>query len=632
MANPNLESRKNIIEVRMGGKREYVSVEQEAREEISKTITIRTIPDRAIIYVDYETGQLKRDFVLKEGVHRIRIEKDGFASRDTIFQVSSLPDSLTEYTFRLTPKFATISTNVHPVAGYVFSENPILEIGGRTVSLHPENMNSFNHDSSIQYYNLYEGNIIPLRFGTHHIKVSAPGFYPQMRDIVLDEETRHLDMDFELSPICGFLNVLDEERAADAMVYLDEEEIGKIPLVHYTIKSGTHKLRIEKPGFMTDFQECEVVVPEDDDVIVPVKMRPYSSYKITTNVPYCKIWLDGEYMGTAPLTVNLLEGEHEIICQKSGYFTERKLIQTDVSIFSHELSIVLIEAFPVEISSDRTGLGIIVSKGQGKDKVVLSDSLRTPATLNLPLSKEPYSLTLTHDTQNVYRGKFYFNNEKKNRVHVHNWERGFAFVGGDWYLLRPEPFAGTSIEKSFNRVADISLLQFEIVRGLSTSGAKAALFWEANPQEHIVYRSGASTITPDHADYKEVKVLPALSALFLNGEFRMGGALLPCLDANMLASYAWYPNMSELMSFSHISGHDIFLGAEFHSRIPVFNVSIKAGLQAFYGQANIAWPKVGRGAIVEPYAIPIEKCQFVMTVGFSLGTTKGYGKSILRVF
>ena len=106
-----------------------------------------------------------------------------------------------------------------------------------------------------------------------------------------------------------------------------------------------------------------------------------------------------------------------------------------------------------------------------------------------------------------------------------------------------------------------------------------------------------------------------------------------------MTSYAWYPPLTKILPLTHMSGHDAFLGGEISSRIPIFNVNIKAGVQLFYGQANILAPN---GAIKttmvsdryysEPYVVPFHRAEFVVTLGIKLGDHDSKGNNILRVF
>jgi hypothetical protein len=218
----------------------------------------------------------------------------------------------------------------------------------------------------------------------------------------------------------------------------------------------------------------------------------------------------------------------------------------------------------------------------------------------------------------MYRGKFRFDDEKKNQINLLSWTNGVSLLNADWYLMRAPQFSYNETEDlswSYNRIADISLGTVPIVRGLSTSVAKGSLFWE-------------SVHTEGHGPM----VIPALTILFLNGDFRMGGAIFQYMDVNLLASYAWYPNVSSFMYFTHMSGHDIFLGLELNSRIPIFNLHLKAGLQAFYGQANLLREGTTKIFDVKPYNVPIQDFKFVISAGFTLGTNRSRGQSILRIF
>ena len=88
-----------------------------------------------------------------------------------------------------------------------------------------------------------------------------------------------------------------------------------------------------------------------------------------------------------------------------------------------------------------------------------------------------------------------------------------------------------------------------------------------------------------------------------------------------------------------MSGHNVFLGLELNSRIPVINAHIKAGVEAFMGQANIARPGKISTATVDyhyvdvPYKTQsIDDLQFVVSVGFTLGGKEARGQNILRIF
>ena len=220
----------------------------------------------------------------------------------------------------------------------------------------------------------------------------------------------------------------------------------------------------------------------------------------------------------------------------------------------------------------------------------------------------------------------------------------FQLLGANLYVVKPDPCLGsTAFAKSYQRLFDASLGKLKLFNGMTTSVLKGTGFWETNANESIHYPATSTMkedLVPGGEYYKNIKFIPAMSCLFLNEEFRIGGGLHNNVDIDFLATYTWYPPLLKILPVTHMSGHDIFLGGELSSRIPVFNVNVKAGIQTFYGQANICYPD---GVIkstsnpdkryhVETYKVPFNQAEFVVTIGFTIGSMDSKGNNILRVF
>ncbi|MBQ7268680.1 MAG: PEGA domain-containing protein [Bacteroidales bacterium] len=628
--NSERQPRSGEIVVAMGKITAMLEVEQAERPMISGNVVIRTVPEKALIRVDDEQATLKNKFTLSEGRHIIRLEKDGYMRRDTVVTIDPSSPSDTTYLFNLTREFATLSVNITSAKGYEFTELPVLEINGNVVDLHPRNLNDFDKDQPIAWYTLYKGDEIPLRYSDDHIlKVSADGFRTQTRSISLDREHNHLSLSFELEPFCGTLTLTDEENATGARVFINEQDAGTVPFSGKVLQRGNYTVRLVKPGYRTVEDEFNITINGDQETALRISMFPFSSYYITSEPAYCKVFVDGIPAGTTPVSIPMKEGEHVLTITKDGFFPETRTISTDLSLLSHPVDVTLEKTFPLTVRSAKESYDLIISKGSGKNKKVYYDTLETTATVQLPLSKERYSVKLKrYGKRCMYRGKFRFNDPKKNQLNLLAWTPGVSLLSADWYLMRPPVFSYEDVKTdpanpttfNYNRIADISVGTIPIVRGLSTSVAKGSLFWED---------WGAPRAETDPAS---PMVVPALTVLFLNGDFRVGGAIFQYMDVNLLASYAWYPDLSGILQFSHMSGHDIFLGLELNSRIPVFNLHLKAGLQAFYGQGNILRPGTGKIDIQKNYTVPVQDFKFVVSAGFTLGTHKTRGQSILRIF
>lgn len=660
-SNESGEARKGYVEVSMGKERTaYVLVNQEKRATRSGMVRIRTIPDRAFIYIDRDSGMLAEDFELREGRHTIRIEKSGYERKDTTIVLGrEVEKGENAYTFRLSPTFATVSVVIKPEEGYTFDSFPTLDISGNNINLRPGAIKSFNVDREISYYELYEGNVIPLHPGQYVLKVAAAGYLPQTRDISISKGTQS-KYEFVLTPICGTISVTDEEDAEGATILLESKKVGTVPMEGLRIKSGKHTLAFQKAGFITSEPEYEIEVPENKEARFKVSMHRYSAYTIATNPPYCRVYLDGKYQGTSPIRLILGDGEHLLRIDKKGFYPLQKSIRTDFSTTEHRDSIRLVEAWPFRVTADKDSLDIVISKGTGKNRVVYANGVKTPGTVDIPVSNSPYTLELFHpDYTRAWKGNLRFSNPEKAHKNVLTWGKGSPVISADWYAIPPQAhFFETDIKKDFNKLGDFKFATLKLFPGMSTSLLNGSLYWEANPEQKMHYPELVNTsgtvvspeLVPGEEGYLNTTFIPALTVLLLNEEFRMGGAITPNFDVNMLATYAWYPclqflhGMDQKLSFTHMSGHDAFLGVELNTRIPIFNIHVKAGMEGFFGQANIrrpgSLPKNGGNQekteyryVTVPYTVNgIDDLKFVVSVGFTLGGNQSRGQNILRVF
>lgn len=641
LPNETGESRKGLIEVTMAKERTaYILVTQDKIQNINCPVRIQTVPGRAIIYVDKNPGMLTENFVLGEGRHKVVIEKSGFVRKDTTLVVTPENAEGLSCLVKLTPTFSTLTVEIEPAEGFSFKTPATLEISGNEVDLHPDVVKSFNVDQELSYYSLYEGNIIPLHPGQYMVKAGGAGFKPSAKSITVERGGNEA-VKFILEPVCGTLTVSDDGNAAGAQVFVDGKEVGTVPVSDMALMVGSHKVKVVKEGLVSALEEYKVDIAENDNTNLKVSMQQCSVYNITSEPLYCKVSVDGKAVGTTPIKLVMLDGKHEVRLEKTGYFPLTMAFTTDFSSLSHDMSVELERAYPLSITSDKDSLGISITRSGGKLVYVTPNKSKTPCEVYLPLSNKPYRIELVRsDRRRAYKGNLYFSDPKHDHKHILTWANNPIILSGQWYAIPPSPALEFSqMNKSYSRLADANLVKFKLFPGFSTSLAKAALFWEQGG--NIVYPSnskGTMGLTPGDDGYKDVRLIPAITLLFLNDEFRMGGAITQNIDINLLASYAWYPDLSSLVTFTHMSGHDVFAGLELNSRIPVFNISVRAGIQAFYGQANIARPNAVEGSIlenryvIEDYRIPFERMQFVLGIGFSLGGTEARGQNIVRLF
>ena len=167
--------------------------------------------------------------------------------------------------------------------------------------------------------------------------------------------------------------------------------------------------------------------------------------------------------------------------------------------------------------------------------------------------------------------------------------------------------------------------------GLFTPGTAKPLITVDNPNASDPGGSDATI------DIESPLVLPALSCLLINEEFRMGVSATDYADVALLGSYTWYPDvLKSVLEFSHMTGHEFFIGGEISSRISSVNFNVKAGMQMYANaKANIFARPVGSSGVKGKYYVENMNIpnSFVISLGFTLGSSESSkGNNILRLY
>ena len=306
---PNAEraERSGYVEIVMGRYKEYVKVVQEARPEAVRKVHVRTKPEKAKIVVDNEQSALTNySFDLREGHHSIVITKNGY---EPVATSVTIPDEITDEPINLeiplVPMFGTISLNVKTGTGEGFTETPVAEIGNKPVDLYPVKLYSFDEEADIRYYELYEGNIIPLYPAEYQVKVKAEGYREQTCPIIVSRGS-HEDLEFVLNNRVGSFSVDNFGLAEGARILLDGKDVGEVPAKQIPARVGRHKLHFVKEGYITPQESYIVDISEGRDVIVTVSMDRYAAYRFVT-----KAQIDAETTETVKYIV--------VVCDKTDH-------------------------------------------------------------------------------------------------------------------------------------------------------------------------------------------------------------------------------------------------------------------------------------------------------------------------
>ncbi|MBW2731402.1 MAG: PEGA domain-containing protein [Deltaproteobacteria bacterium] len=104
-----------------------------------------------------------------------------------------------------------------------------------------------------------------------------------------------------------------------AKVYVDGREMGAIPLEKpLRLKVGRHTLKVAKTGY-TPYIDV-ILIKRRKAAKVDIDLLPVAGVlAVTASVPEARVYVDGRFVGLAPLTTEVQEGKHSIRVQKAGY-------------------------------------------------------------------------------------------------------------------------------------------------------------------------------------------------------------------------------------------------------------------------------------------------------------------------
>jgi hypothetical protein len=105
-----------------------------------------------------------------------------------------------------------------------------------------------------------------------------------------------------------------------ATVMIDGEKVGTIPIEEpLRLKPGKHTLKISKQGY-TEYLDV-FTVRRGKTTYLDIDLLPYAGIvEITASEPDARVFIDGEFVGTAPVEEEVLIGKRTIRVRKPGYY------------------------------------------------------------------------------------------------------------------------------------------------------------------------------------------------------------------------------------------------------------------------------------------------------------------------
>ncbi len=599
-------------------------------------IFFKTNPNNA--FVDFRRDGLSPQLTsspieMNAGDYNVRITKIGYLPLDTMVVVPS-DGSTKMMDISLKQDFAKIQLDITTADNSQFQMYPIIDIDTAHINMADlfdnTKLKSFDDEGRLEYFKLYKGGYIPVPTGAYNVQISTPGFQTYSTILRTTKGTT-APLIVKLQPITGFLTVIDDKNASGAKVMLDDLEIGVVPLFKFKVRAGTHKLAFIKPGYLPSEREYKVIIEEGMEEAVPLTMKLYKEYYVSTVPEGAEVLVDDKREGFTPANIFLNEGKHVVTIRKTGYLDEVRNITISGKGSSEPDTIRynMEENYPITIRSEEKGLNIII---KNKSREIATGL--TPAEMQLPYGN--YKLILKEGDSQRFSGSF--RHDGKTSVNAPCYSKGtFSILVGDYYFNKAfesnDTITGKK-SKKYGLLADVQLGRFNLFPGLSTSVIKASIFKASNDFGGKVIDAGTGEdgkgINVDKRKYDDYMF--AGTCLFLNGEFRAGVSILKNLDVCVLGSYAWYPPLKSILPLDHVDGQEMFFGLELSSRISYLNINMKLGKEIYKGNYNFYVHEKADKNADKFYSEKFDFNGMAFTLGFTLGRKVSKGNNMLRVW
>lgn len=241
------------------------------------------------------------------------------------------------------------------------------------------------------WFRLPIGDRTLLRKGTYTVNVEKQGYYDVDQSFVVgDEPSMTLQLSMRKKP--GRLLVF-ADPPVDAVVTVDDDQVGKAPFGPVELQPGMHTVRLESERYL----------PHNDIVEIPgldrlenlhVQLVPrWSNVRVESEPSGAQVFAGTEQVGVTPATIELLEGTHEITVSKDGFAPWDGTVLAEPNV---ELALPVVTLQPADakllVNTIPRGANVTVN-GRYRGQSPITLSLSPDVNYEIGMSKAGYGVT-----------------------------------------------------------------------------------------------------------------------------------------------------------------------------------------------------------------------------------------------
>ena len=199
-----------------------------------------------------------------------------------------------------------------------------------------------------------------IRPGTYDLTLTAAGYQPLQETLVVtDAAAQHYV--YRLEQLPGHLHI-DTGAVTGATVFVDNVARGETPLLLSDLAPGEYLVEIRAERYLPLREQVALEGAGREQTFSAALKPAWAPLRLASTPPQAQVFSGADLLGTTPLTVELLEGRHELTVRANGY----KAWQDTIAVVAGE---------PQELTDIRL-------EAADATLFLVSDPARANATLN----------------------------------------------------------------------------------------------------------------------------------------------------------------------------------------------------------------------------------------------------------
>lgn len=160
-----------------------------------------------------------------------------------------------------------------------------------------------------------------LPFGTYQYKAYRKDYHDLSGQVVISDPENTHSLNIKLKAAFGHLTLSSNSTNAGALVYIDDNYVGKIPVTDIKLSSGTHTMRVMREMY-EPYNTTFTIADEEKKSMSPSLLADFAEVTLTTSEG-ADIYINNELKGTRTWKGRLATGSYIFESRQKGHLSSR---------------------------------------------------------------------------------------------------------------------------------------------------------------------------------------------------------------------------------------------------------------------------------------------------------------------